>query len=373
MRLLDRYLLRELLVPLGFCLAGFLIFWISSDLFTELEGFQQRKLKGLDVAAYYVVKTPEFLVTVVPVALLLALLYALTHHARHHELTAIRAAGVGLWRMCLPYLAVGVTCSLGLLLLNELWVPDTEQAAQRVLERRAGARAEGAPKHLRPNLAFENARDRRAWQIGSYDLRTAEMVQPKVDWTRPDGTQVEIIAHRAAWTNGAWTFYEVLQHTYAPGGQALTNRAILPSLAMPEFRETPQQIRSEIRINERRAQGKVRRADIPLVELLDYLRLHPGLKAEIAAWTHTMLHGRLATPWACLVVVLIAVPFGAAGGRRNVFVGVASSILICFGYFVLQQLGLALGFGGKVPPWLGAWMPNLAVAGLGLWLASRVR
>ena len=32
MRLLDRYLLRELLVPLGYCLGGFLIFWISFDL-----------------------------------------------------------------------------------------------------------------------------------------------------------------------------------------------------------------------------------------------------------------------------------------------------------------------------------------------------
>ena len=38
------------------------------------------------------------------------------------------------------------------------------------------------------------------------------------------------------------------------------------------------------------------------------------------------------------VVVVIALPFGAAGGRRNVFVGVASSIVICFIYFVLQQL-----------------------------------
>ena len=35
---------------------------------------------------------PELLLTVLPVGLLLALLYALTNHARHHELTAMRAA-----------------------------------------------------------------------------------------------------------------------------------------------------------------------------------------------------------------------------------------------------------------------------------------
>jgi len=87
----------------------------------------------------------------------------------------------------------------------------------------------------------------------------------------------------------------------------------------------------------------------------------------------TKLHGRLAAPWTCLVVVLIALPFGAASGRRNVFVGVASSILICFTYFVLQQLSLALGSGGHVPPWAAAWSPNAAFGLTGLFLTARVR
>ena len=87
MRLLDRYLLRELLVPLSYCLAGFLMFWISFDLFNELNGFQEKKLQPADIAEYYIVKTPELLVVVLPIALLLALLYTLTNHARHHEIT----------------------------------------------------------------------------------------------------------------------------------------------------------------------------------------------------------------------------------------------------------------------------------------------
>ena len=46
--------------------------------------------------------------------------------------------------------------------------------------------------------------------------------------------------------------------------------------------------------------------------------------------------------------------------------GVASSILICFAYFVLQQLGLALGPAADVPPWLAAWFPNLSFGLVGL-------
>jgi lipopolysaccharide export LptBFGC system permease protein LptF len=71
--------------------------------------------------------------------------------------------------------------------------------------------------------------------------------------------------------------------------------------------------------------------------------------------------------------VLIAVPFGAASGRRNVFVGVASSILICFSFFVLQQFCLALGAGGHMPSWLAGWFPNLAFGIYGLWMTARVR
>ena len=98
MRLLDRYLLRELLVPFGYCLGGFFVFWVSFDLINELGEFQNRRLRTPEIAQYYLVKAPEMIVFVLPVALLLALLYTLTNHARHHELTAMRAAGVSLWR-----------------------------------------------------------------------------------------------------------------------------------------------------------------------------------------------------------------------------------------------------------------------------------
>jgi lipopolysaccharide export system permease protein len=85
------------------------------------------------------------------------------------------------------------------------------------------------------------------------------------------------------------------------------------------------------------------------------------------------LAGRLAVPWTCLVVVLVALPFGVRSGRRSVLVGVASGIVICFVYFVLQQLALALGTGGYLPPWLAGWLPNLAFGLAGAVLTMRVR
>jgi lipopolysaccharide export system permease protein len=123
MRLHDRYLFRELLTPLAYCLGGFLVFWISYFFFTELDTMQERKLGLFDAVEYAAAMLPGFFVMVLPITLLLALLYALTHHARHHELTALRAAGVSLWRLCAPYFVVGLGASGIYFALNEFAVP----------------------------------------------------------------------------------------------------------------------------------------------------------------------------------------------------------------------------------------------------------
>ena len=73
------------------------------------------------------------------------------------------------------------------------------------------------------------------------------------------------------------------------------------------------------------------------------------------------------------VVVLIALPFGAAPGRRNIFVGVAGSIVICFAYFVLMEVSLAAGASGNMPAWLAGWLPNIAFTSIAIWLISRAR
>jgi lipopolysaccharide export system permease protein len=118
---------------------------------------------------------------------------------------------------------------------------------------------------------------------------------------------------------------------------------------------------------------RVERTEISLAQLLSAIRLDPQMDTKDRRWVYTQLHGRLASPWTCLVVVLIAIPFGAMGGRRNVFFGVAGSIFIFFVYYVLLQLGLALGAGGFMPPALAAWLPNLFFGLAGLVLTLNVR
>ena len=78
-------------------------------------------------------------------------------------------------------------------------------------------------------------------------------------------------------------------------------------LPMPEFKETPEQILSEINISKGLSLRLKNKAELPIAQILDYLRLHPHPPDAIKPRLYTELHGRLATPWTCLVVVLIAV------------------------------------------------------------------
>lgn len=373
MRLLDRYLLRELLMPLGYCLGGFLVFWIAFDLFTSLNEFQKGNLRWGDIALYYLLKAPELLVVIMPVGLLLALLYALTNHARHHELTAMRAAGISLWRLTLPYFGMGLLFTATLFVLNEQVVPDGAERAQHLLTRRQTGVVQKTDAGWTRHLVFENELERRHWQIGFYHAKGALMIRPQVDWRLPDGSYRQILAEGAVWQDNHWLFTNVEEIVYPPGSDLALPPRRTNELVLADLAETPELIGSEIKISNLDSLKAARQSQLNISEIRQYLRLHPRLDVKRRDLLLTHLQNRWATPWTCLVVVLIALPFGAPSGRRNVFVGVASSVFICFAFFVLRELALALGSGGYVSPWLAAWAPNALFATAGLVLTQRVR
>lgn len=373
MRLLDRYVLRELLLPLGFCLGGFMLFGAVFDVLAKLSDFRDAKMTLLDMGQYCVLTAPGNLAYLLPIGLLLALLYALTHHAKHNELTAMRAAGISLWRLAVPYLVLGFILSLAVFVINEVVAPPAAEKAEALKTRRVDAN-QGENTKLARNVGFTNNRERRRWQIGSYDLRRNTMANVQVAYPLGDGTLAWLFADAGYFESGSWVFegVKILQQI-APNDATLYTAVETNRLSRPDFTESPEAIRSELKLSGSIGLRRVKEADIPLQALWDYLRFHPNLTGQNQAWFYTKLHGRLAGPWTCLVVVLIAIPFGAPSGRRNVFVGVAGSIFLCFAYFVLMQIGLALGSGGWMPAWVAAWLPNLVFSLLAIFLINRVR
>jgi lipopolysaccharide export LptBFGC system permease protein LptF len=201
------------------------------------------------------------------------------------------------------------------------------------------------------------------------------MSEVKVQWPWTNGTRLWLNADRGAWTNETWVFSGNVRELLEAGSSQFRPLLQTNILAKPAFIETPEMIKSELIIKEKFDRPtRTHRADISVREILSYLSLHPRPQpARLRFWLDTKLHGRFAVPCTCLIMVVVAIPFGAASGRRNVFVGVAASLSVFFAYFLLQQLGFAFGATGQLPPWVGAWLPNLFFAAAGLWMMAKVR
>ncbi len=369
MRLLDRYQLRELTVVFCYCLAGILVFWLSFELLAEVDEFRRRDLGFAGMILYLWHRLPLYLLLQIPIALLLSLLYVLAQHVRHQEIVAMRAAGLSLWRISLPYLGAGMVLSLGMVVLNEMAVPGAAMRAEAVLN--GGVDSDGGWKR---KLNFLDATTGRTWSVDAFHPGTTELRGAHIRWRGVDGAKEELLADRGRWEDGGWVFERVTRFTFLAGQDAEVIQSHTNRMVVLDFPETPAHLRSEVKISALLGSlKKSRQVQLSLREILTYRELHRHLSPKFEAFLATWFHDRLASPWTCLVVVLIALPAGAGSGRRNAFVGVAATVFLAFAFFVLKEFSLALGYGEYVAPWLAAWVPNIVFSAVGLLALARVR
>jgi lipopolysaccharide export LptBFGC system permease protein LptF len=251
-----------------------------------------------------------------------------------------------------------------------MWVPDAVENTERILNRHISTSTNALSYPWKANVNF--ARNERIWNMAGYNVETGEVLKPHVEWVTAEKAKKHLMAQRAVRTNGVWTFFDAHIFTYAPGPNFDPDQMQTNEIAIPEFSETPSDIKVTIKFSKLSSIDAAKKPQLALSEIR-YLRKHLLLSQRGQFLLDTQYQARLALPWTCLVVVLIALPFGAASGRRNVFVGVASSIFICFAFFILSRFGLALGTGGYIPGWVAAWTPNFLFGTIGIFLTQRVR
>jgi lipopolysaccharide export LptBFGC system permease protein LptF len=128
------------------------------------------------------------------------------------------------------------------------------------------------------------------------------------------------------------------------------------SMTINDWSETPFRLSS----------ANLRAEYLSVPELQEYLRYNADFPPSLLAPFATHLQYRLAAPWTCLVIALIAAPLGIGYSRRGILSGVASAIIIAFAMNFVTHLFLALGEGERIPDWAAAWTPNILFAVLGL-------
>jgi LPS export ABC transporter permease LptG len=355
LRLLDRYVLRNFLQAYVYCIIGFISIWLIFDISDNISTFIDQKLGLIRVAHYYLTQVPQIFVILLPVSLLLALLFCLGRMSRANEIVSMLTAGVSIPRVLMPLFLMGLLTVWACTVLNFELAPHADLVRKNLLsseQLRKQSRIEGQ--------IFRNRTDNRTWFIQSFrrgenTFRNIQVLQQDAN----DNITTNYIATRAEYHPGpkTWELESVKIVTYDAQGN-IVQEEVQPSLTIKHWSETPYRLGS----------ANVRAEYLSVPELREYLRFNADFPKTLLAPFQTHLQYRLALPWTCLVVVLIAAPLGIGFSRRGILSSVAASIILVFTMNFLTHLFLALGEGDRVPGWAAAWTPNLIFTIIGLFL-----
>jgi len=367
--LFDRYLLREWLTILGLVLVaacGMLFVQVCIDDFRNL---REAGARGLDFWRYAIVTMPGFLAVVLPVALLLSVQWVLTKMRASNELTAMRASGVGLMRITAPLWVVGVLCCGVASWLNSTVVPWSVQASRaqkEALEFRKEAKTQ-PPDQIGAvySVAFENSRARRMWFFNRYSEFTQRGYGVSVSEMDPMRRETARWVASEAWQDkaGGWLFHNGRELTFDPDtGENIGSRPFTRE-RVARFDEDPQLM---LLIDRR----PIDLSFFELRRLMDYFAVGNRVKGIPYEVRYDSLIADILGP---LIVIAMAIPFSIVGVRVNPAVGVSKSIGLFFIYFVMESFAQLMATKQWIDPGFAAWLPNLSMGAVAVWLFASLR
>jgi lipopolysaccharide export system permease protein len=368
MRLLDRYVLQNFLIPFLYSTCGFLAIWLVFDLSDNGRDFIEAHIKLKTLAYFYLTQFPQILVICLPVGLLLALLYSLSRMSRSNEIISMLTAGQSVLRVMFPLFIVGFFTACFSLALNYQLAPHSDETRKLLLDQITKGKQN--PDEVEQKL-FRNRQDSRTWLVET--ILKKENILRGVDISQQDAdgnVVTKWYADHASFNpdDKSWTFYHGKQVNFDTDGNILNedDSWLHSSKRITGWSETVWRIYSS---NEDPQ-------DLSVPELREYLANNSDFPEVSLAPFRTHFWYRWAVPFQCLVVIFIAAPLGIVYSRRGVLASVASCIFIFSAMGFIEKLFLALGKGYRIPATVAAWTSDIVFALIGcylLWLRANNR
>jgi LPS export ABC transporter permease LptF/LPS export ABC transporter permease LptG len=362
MRILTRYVLKEVLAHAGIGVAVFTFVLFTRDLGRILDLVARNSAPLPSVAELFFFTVPVALTYTIPMGVLVGILIGLSRLAADSEITAMRASGIGVWTF-LRILSLFVAFSWLLAMLNGVVIAPRSQAALgRLQDRLKSAQAsfeiqpnvfyEGFPKlvlyvqdvHTRPGAA--------EWR-GVFLADVSDPAAPTITMAEKgilvsEGPQMLHLHLSNGSTHetvaGAPDRYQV--STFAE-----TDRPILlPATDTNQAQSTPV---SELTTTELWQQAK--HAD-----------------AITRRWDLIEFHRRFSLSTACVVLALVGIPLGLSSKKGGKSAGFVLTILLVFAYYSVSLIGVSLAKTGRLSPVVGVWLADIVCLAAGAFLLWRV-
>jgi lipopolysaccharide export system permease protein len=292
-----------------------------------------------------------------PACVLLAALITFGLFSRNHEIVAMKANGISLYRIARPVLAFAlVVCGLNFL-LNEYVTPAANWKAEQIVYAEIQKNKEwGSFKQNQIWYKSENA-------IYNFKLFVAAENRLKgvtINYLDPQfQLSMRIDAKEAIWKDDRWELRDVLRTTFA--GKEFPQFERLPSLAV-DIAEKPE----DFRVVQKSAD------QMGFRELRNFIR---KLRQEGYDSTRyeTDLHSKIAFVFVSLIVALIGVVFPMRSERSGgIAWGIGIGIIVGFSYYIVFSFGKSLGSSGTLPPVVAAWAANVILGVVALVMFRRV-
>jgi len=352
-RILDRYVIREVLLPFFIALLVFTFILIVPSMMQYAEAFIAKGVPTMIVLRAMATLLPSSLALSIPSALLIALLIAFGRLSADREFVAMQACGVSVARLLWPVglIAIAGWASTSYVMIEAL--PDANQAFRQIAFNVLAERAEG---EVKPRIFFTDFPDlvvyvRDIPQAGGWD----DVFMADNTPGRPQA--VYLVRHGRVVLDAKQRTVEMVledgtRHVANPDGTYQVVKfdrqvvSVSPDSVFP--RGGPQRGDPEMTIFDLQ------------VRAAEYEGIRQSSHNQIMA-----IHRKFAIPVACLVFGVIGLALGATNRRDGKLGSFVFGLGVIFAYYIPLTLGPALAKGHLIPPWLAVWAPNIILSAVG--------
>ena len=360
-QILDTYVLSNFFFYVAVVLASF-VSLIEVYNFFELVGDMIRNnISLVKMFTYLFFLTPQLIYTTMPISVLVATLVLFGVMSKQNEVTAFRACGVSLFRLCAPIL-IGSTLFCGCLFaFDYYYVPGANRKQDALRDE-----IKGRPKqtYLRPDRKWIMGQGSRIYYYEYFDTTERTMGGVNVFELEPNTFRLrrQILAERARWSPSVktWVFENGWVSDFADAVQRTTTT--FQATTFPELTEPPDYFFT----------AALQDKQMNVLELAQYIRDleqrgFPTTKLQV------QLFRKYSVPLFALIMAMIAAPFGFLVGNRGAMTGIGISMAIGIAYLAIDPLFQKLGEVSQLPPAMAAWSPDVIFSLTGLYLLLRMR
>jgi len=361
MKILDRYVISEMLGPFLFGVATFTLLFVSADLLFRVARMIAEQQAALSTGVQYLLSSlPAVLVLTFPMSVLLSALLSFGRFSGESEIVAIKAGGISFLRVAVPGILLTLAISVVALYISEYISPRATYTANNILFKQLTREADQIKENLSiPAFAGAGGIERRA-TARTFDPVNGIMKNVSITDYQNNTLVRFTFADRAVWRDNRWILIDGVVVDFDPTKETSYNSHF--DTAEMYLATAPEDL------NRRPpSPDEMNRAD-----------LLKEIKTKEKDWDPRTLRKnwmkyfqKISIPFSCLVFGLIGIPLGLRPHRTSTSIGLGISIVMIFIYYVFMSVGNVLGEGGYVPYIAAAWLPNLIFGGVGVYLISR--